>query len=97
VDIVVTHAPPKGVGDLDDFAHRGFEALLPLLEKYRPQYLLHGHVHLRYSADSTRERTWADTRVINVCERYVLDLPDRPVAEKDRNRLIFARRVRNDD
>lgn len=97
VDIVVTHAPPKGVGDLEDHVHQGFEALLPLLEKYRPQYLLHGHVHLRYCADRTRVRTYGDTQVINVCERYVLDLPDRPVAEKDRNRLIWTRKVRDDD
>ena len=26
VDIVVTHAPPRGLGDLEDPAHRGFEA-----------------------------------------------------------------------
>ena len=31
VDIVVTHAPPKGVGDDDDPAHRGFEAFLQLI------------------------------------------------------------------
>ena len=46
VDIVVTHAPPRGIGDLEDPAHRGFEMLLELLDKYKPKYLLHGHVHL---------------------------------------------------
>ena len=79
VDIVVTHAPPKGVGDLDDPAHQGFETLLELMDKYRPKYLLHGHVHLRYGADQTRVRQYGDTQVINVCERYVLELPDRDV------------------
>ena len=34
VDLVVTHAPPAGVGDSDDIAHRGFEAFLELIEKY---------------------------------------------------------------
>ena len=76
VDIVVTHAPPMGVGDLDDPAHRGFEAFLELMDKYKPRYLLHGHVHLRYGMDKTRVREYADTQVINVCERYVLDIPD---------------------
>ncbi|MBO5316869.1 MAG: metallophosphoesterase [Oscillospiraceae bacterium] len=74
VDVVVTHAPPAGVGDDEDIAHRGFEAFLPLLEKYRPQVLLHGHVHMNYKMDKTRERQLGDTRVINVCERYTVEV-----------------------
>ena len=89
VDIVVTHAPPKGLGDSDDPAHRGFEALLELLDKYQPQYLLHGHVHLNYSHDRTRLRTHGETTVINTSERYVLDLPDKSFPEKQRGQLIW--------
>lgn len=76
VDIVVTHAPPRGIGDADDPAHRGFEALLELIDTYHPKYLLHGHVHMRYGMDQTRERNYNGTQVINVCERYVLEIPD---------------------
>ena len=76
VDIVVTHAPPRGVGDSDDHAHMGFESFLELIDRYRPKYLLHGHVHLRYGTDATREREYHGTQVINVCEKYVLDIPD---------------------
>ena len=72
VDIVVTHAPPAGVGDSDDPAHRGFEAFLPFLDKYQPKYLLHGHVHLNYGMDQTRVRQYGQTQVINTCERYDL-------------------------
>ena len=75
VDIVVTHAPPKGVGDMDDIAHRGFEALLHLIDKYHPKYLLHGHTHLGYSHDQTRVREYNGTQVINVCQKYVLEIP----------------------
>ena len=96
VDVVVTHAPPRGVGDLDDNAHRGFEALLELLDKYRPMYLLHGHVHLRYGLDQVRERTYGDTKVINTCERYVIEIPDREFPLKDWNKLIWAKRLRSD-
>lgn len=74
VDIVVTHAPPKGYGDGDDYAHRGFEAFLPLLERYKPKYLLHGHVHIRYGVKGPREHTFQDTTIINVCERYTFDI-----------------------
>ena len=35
-----------------------------------------GHVHLRYGTDATREREYHGTQVINVCEKYVLDIPD---------------------
>jgi len=76
VDIVVTHAPPKGIGDGDDFAHRGFQAFVDLLDKYHPKYLLHGHVHLRYGEDRTRVREYNGTQVINASEYYVLELND---------------------
>lgn len=83
VDIVVTHAPPRGIGDGDDRAHRGFEALLELVDKYHPKYLLHGHVHLRYGQDPTRVREYNGTQVINVCERYVLEIPDEQIQERE--------------
>ena len=74
VDIVVTHAPPKGIGDGEDYAHRGFQALVDLIEKYRPKYLLHGHVHTNYGDNIVREKQYGQTQVINVCERYVIDI-----------------------
>ena len=76
VDIVVTHAPPRGIGDAEDLPHRGFEALLELIDKYHPKYLLHGHVHMRYGTDQTREREYNGTQVINNYERYVLEIQD---------------------
>lgn len=89
VDVVVTHAPPLGVGDSDDPAHRGFSALLELLDKYRPAYLLHGHVHLRYGHDKIRKRVYQDTAVINVSERYVLELPEYDHPAREHNQLIW--------
>lgn len=89
VDIVVTHAPPSGVGDGEDPAHWGFQALVELLEQYRPKYLLHGHVHLRYGSDNTRQRQYQDTQVINVTERYVLEIPDVEVPPKQKGQLIW--------
>lgn len=89
VDMVVTHAPVAGVGDDSDPAHRGFEALRKLLEKYQPKYLLHGHVHLRYGQDPTRIRRLGDTQVINVSQRYVLETEDGDCVPRDKNRLIW--------
>ena len=93
VDIVVTHAPPQGVGDDEDPAHKGFEALLELMELYQPKYLLHGHVHLRYNPylgqKPQRENEYRGTKVINVSERYVLDIPDAPHDLKDHGQIIW--------
>ena len=96
VDIVVTHAPPKGIGDLDDPAHQGFETFLELLEKYKPQYLLHGHVHLNYGIDKTRVRHFGSTQVINVCQRYELDIPEKSVDAAKLGQLKYYTR-RPDD
>lgn len=93
VDIVVTHAPPAGVGDSEDVAHQGFESLLELLDKYKPKYLLHGHVHLSYGTDQTRVRTYGDTQVINTCQRYVLEVADEAIGY-DENALYIPADVR---
>jgi Icc-related predicted phosphoesterase len=88
VDIVVTHAPPLGLGDADDPAHWGFEALRGLLDEYHPRYLVHGHVHLNYGYNIPREITYHDTTIINATERYVLNVPDVSFPEKDRGQVI---------
>lgn len=45
VDVLLTHAPPLGLGDGDDGPHVGVEALHPLLERLAPRWHLHGHIH----------------------------------------------------
>jgi calcineurin-like phosphoesterase family protein len=45
VDVLLTHAPPLGVGDSADPAHRGFSAYHGLVAALQPAVLLHGHVH----------------------------------------------------
>lgn len=84
VDIVVSHAPLAGVGDADDFAHRGFYEFLRFVDKYHPKYWLHGHVHLNYGIDQTRVREYGGTKVINACERYVLEIPDSEITATNR-------------
>ncbi len=74
VDVVLAHAPVRGYGDEDNITHRGFEAFIPLLDKYRPRYFIHGHVHKSYSAGSfERIRRYGGTLLINASERYILD------------------------
>jgi hypothetical protein len=44
IDVLLTHAPPRGVGDGSDPVHQGFPALNVLTARLRPALLLHGHV-----------------------------------------------------
>ena len=75
VDIVLTHAPPAGYGDAEDIAHRGFEAFLPLMDRYQPSYLIHGHVHKSYSVHTfSREVQYASTTVLNGAGRTILEI-----------------------
>jgi len=69
VDLVLTHAPPLGVGDGDDDAHRGFAAHLDLINRLRPPLLLHGHVG-RHDG----ERRSGTTVVRNVVGRHVFEV-----------------------
>ncbi|MBQ9647874.1 MAG: metallophosphoesterase family protein [Oscillospiraceae bacterium] len=73
-DIVLTHAPARGVGDADDPAHRGFACFRRLLDTFRPGYLVHGHVHMNYGANVPRVLTYGETTVINAFERYILEI-----------------------
>ena len=88
VDIVVTHTPPRGVGDAEDRAHQGFECFLDLIDTYKPRYLLHGHVHLSYGRDRTREREYHGTKVINVSEKYILEIPNEEIGTWKKPNLI---------
>ena len=74
VDILLTHAPPRGYGDREDYAHRGFEAFLPFLDRHKPAYVVHGHVHMDYSYNIPRTVQRKDTTIINAWERYILEL-----------------------
>lgn len=74
VDIVVAHAPARGLGDGEDLAHMGFAAFLPLLERYQPRYFIHGHVHMEYGRALPRVLHYGSTTIINACERYTLEV-----------------------
>ena len=74
VDVVVTHAPPRGFGDAEDLAHRGFECFVRLVDRYRPRLLVHGHVHMNYGYEIPRCVERGETKIINAWERYVLDI-----------------------
>lgn len=96
VDIVVTHAPPAGLGDASDPAHWGFKALVELLDEYHPQYLLHGHVHVTYGHQIPREIEYNGTKIINAYERYTIEIPDREYPLKHHGQVIYKTPVKKE-
>lgn len=77
VDILVTHAPARGLGDLDDPCHRGFACFRDLLDRYSPAYHCYGHVHLQYAPNMPRTRQYGGSTLVNVSGKYIFELPDR--------------------
>jgi hypothetical protein len=73
LDIMVTHAPPRGIHDYDDVPHRGFESLLWFLERFRPALMLHGHSH-RYDPLKPMYTRYKGTDIVNVYGHAIIEL-----------------------
>ena len=72
LDILITHAPPRGMGDGEDLCHKGFDCFLQFMDKFQPRYLLHGHVHLD-DINAPRITEYKGTKVINIYKNYILE------------------------
>ena len=72
-DILVTHAPAKGLGDGDGFVHQGFKTFNCLLDKYKPKYHFHGHQHLNYCKKQERIIHYNETTIINGYEYHIVE------------------------
>ena len=78
LDILLTHAPARGWGDMDDLPHRGFACFNRFLERRKPAYMIHGHVHRTYTWDFKRETIHSSgTRIINGFGWTILEIEDK--------------------
>jgi len=75
VDLLLTHAPPRGFGDGDDPPHYGFGCYHGLVSALQPAMLLHGHVFppVPPPANGLLGRTI----VRNVAPRQLMDITPR--------------------
>lgn len=73
LDILLTHAPPRELGDREDRCHRGFKVFRTFLKLFKPRYLLHGHIHL-YDINASREIQFMETKIINIYEHQIIDI-----------------------
>ena len=65
LDVLVTHAPPRGVHEGPDRVHQGFVALRTFVHWARPHVMVHGHSHIHANVEES-ETILKGTRVVNV-------------------------------
>ena len=73
IDILITHAPAYHLNDMEHLTHRGFQVFLDIMEKYKPKYFIHGHVHRNYGRNIPQKSVYRETTVINACGHCVLE------------------------
>lgn len=78
-DILVAHAPAFGLNDMEDLPHQGFECFKALMQRYKPKYFLHGHIHENYGDYFKREDKYLDTTIINGYDHYIIEYPDQEI------------------
>ncbi|MCL1812819.1 MAG: metallophosphoesterase [Treponema sp.] len=72
IDILLTHAAPRGIHDKEDPCHRGFKCFLSFMRFFKPRYLVHGHIHL-YDLSELRTTQYGSTLVINAYSQYLIN------------------------
>ena len=80
-DILLTHSPAYQLNDGRDLPHQGFQVFNTLMDKYKPRFFIHGHVHMAYGRQHKRYAQYGDTHVINAFERCVFDFDDENLKE----------------
>jgi hypothetical protein len=92
VDVLLTHAPPLGLGDGEDQPHVGIEALHGVLERLEPTWHLHGHIHPY--GQQMPDRQVGRTTLRNVIPWKVLEIEPRASEDPGRpglGRLLSSR------
>lgn len=74
LDIFMTHASPLHIHDKEDPCHKGFDCYNWFLKKFKPTYMVHGHIHL-YDLREERIGKYYDTTVVNAYAHCIIELP----------------------
>lgn len=80
LDIFLTHATPRHIHDHEDPCHKGFDCFNWFIEKFKPTYMVHGHIHL-YDMREERIGKYGSTTIINAYAHCTVDFP--PTEKKD--------------
>lgn len=79
LDVLLTHAPPLGIHNGPDWPHRGFRAFLGLMDRFKPRYLIHGHIHRSYGFSAVTETRYKQTMVLNTAGYRLLTIDAPPI------------------
>ncbi len=82
LDIFMTHASPRHIHDHEDPCHLGFDCYNWFLQRFKPTYMVHGHIHL-YDVREERIGKYYDSTVVNAYAHYVIELPMKTTEKKD--------------
>ena len=74
LDILLTHASPRHIHDKEDPCHKGFECFNWFIKKFKPAYLIHGHIHL-YDMREKRVTVSENTTVVNAYAHWIIEFP----------------------
>lgn len=74
IHMVITHAPPRHIHDRNDPCHMGFESFNKLIQKNKPGYFIHGHIHQEFKEFQDRVTTVNQTQVINTCGHAIFEV-----------------------
>ncbi len=98
VDVLITHAPPRGIHDDEDLPHQGFESYLGFMRTYRPLLLIHGHQHVynrnlatetTYERYARAEHVWVSRDRAGAGRRTLAVGQQQPVTERRRSRSSY--------
>jgi len=81
IDIVITHAPPRHIHDGNDLCHMGFDCYRKLIDTYRPDYFIHGHIHSFFETQDERITIVDNTKVMNTYGYSIIEINDIQVPE----------------
>lgn len=73
LDILLTHASPRHIHDKEDPCHKGFECFNWFIKKFKPAYLVHGHIHL-YDTREQRVTKTGETTVVNAYAHWIIEV-----------------------
>ncbi len=74
VDIVVAHAPVRGINDTDAPAHRGFSCFGALIDRFEPTFFVHGHMHRTYAMNAPQTTAHGATTILNAFDHVVFEI-----------------------
>ena len=75
LDIFLTHATPYKVHDHDDPCHTVFSSFNWFVERFKPKYMVHGHIHL-YDQREIRISQYKETTIVNAFAHCIIDFEE---------------------